>query len=106
MKSGLFSTSMPGNLSSAMPHDQWLKMIMNKGSKRKGGWIGITNNEAALHINTTVVNNITKVKESLKSVAITENRQFKHTECSPTRMIDTKAVERVINVLHEWGTKP
>ena len=43
-------------------------MTMNKGSKMKGGWIGITDNEAALQINTKVVNNITKVKELLKSV--------------------------------------
>ena len=30
MKSGLFSASMSGNPFSAMPHDQWIEMTMNK----------------------------------------------------------------------------
>ena len=60
---------MPGNPFPAMAYDQWIEMNMNKRPKMEGGWIGITNNEAALQVNTKVVNNITKVKELLKSVA-------------------------------------
>ena len=37
-------------------------MIMNKGSKMKGGWIGIMQNEE-------IVNKITKVKVKLKEIA-------------------------------------
>ena len=69
MRSGLFSASMSGRPFSALPHDQWIEMTMNKSWKIKGGWIGITHNEQALQINTKVINNITKVKESLKEVA-------------------------------------
>ena len=37
MKSGLFAASMSGRSFSALPHDQWIEMTMNKGSKMKGG---------------------------------------------------------------------
>ena len=36
----------------------------------KGGWIGITQNEEALHTNTKVVNIIAKVKESAISLIL------------------------------------
>ncbi len=39
---------------------------MNKGSKMKGGWIGITKNEAMLNIHTKTVNKIMKVHDTLK----------------------------------------
>ena len=35
MRSGLFSASMSGRPFSALPHDQWIEMTMNKGSKMK-----------------------------------------------------------------------
>ena len=37
MRSGLFSASMSGRPFSAIPHDQWIEMTINKGSKMKGG---------------------------------------------------------------------
>ena len=53
---------MPGQSFSALPHDQWIEMMMNKGSKMKGGWIGITKNEEAIHNNTKAVNIIAKLR--------------------------------------------
>ena len=79
VRSRLFSASTSGRPYSALPHGQWIEMTMNKGSKMQCGWIGITNNEAA-------VNNITKTKESLKEVANIKKRQFQHIECSPAQM--------------------
>ena len=102
IKSGLFSTSMPGNNFSAMPHNRWMKMTVNRGSKIKCGWIGIFNNEFTLQINTKVMKNIKTAKESLKSFSNIKNHQFKHIECSSAQMIkDAKAFERRINVFHE-----
>ena len=69
MNAGLFEASISGQSFSALPHDQWIEMMMNKGSKLKGGWIGITQNEEAAHTSTKVVNIIAKVKESGKLIA-------------------------------------
>ena len=62
MNAGLFAASMPVQSFSALPHDQWIEMMMNKGSKMKGGWIGITKNEEAIHNNTKAVNIIAKLR--------------------------------------------
>lgn len=94
-------------LFSAMPHNRWMKMTVNRGSKIKCGWIGIFNNEFTLQINTKVMKNIKTAKESLKSFSNIKNHQFKHIECSSAQMIkDAKAFERRINVFHEWRTNP
>ena len=53
---------------------------MNKGSKMKNGWIGITHNEEVLKVKTNVISNITKVKKSLKVNNI-KKRQYSHKEC-------------------------
>ena len=45
MDEGLFSASMPGLPFSSIPHDQWIEMTMNKGSKMKGSWIGFTKSQ-------------------------------------------------------------
>ena len=45
MDEGLFSASMSGLPFSSIPHDQWIEMTMNKGSKMKGGWIGFTKSQ-------------------------------------------------------------
>ena len=106
-RSGLFSASMSGRPFSALPHDQWIEMAMNKGSKMKGGWNGITHNEEALQVNTKVINNITKVKESLKEVANTNKGQYSHVECSPAQMRkDVKTVEILIGTLQEQNANP
>ena len=93
MRSGLFLASMSGRLFSALLHDQWIEMTMNKGSKMKAGWIGIMHNEEVLQVNTKVINNITKVKESLREVANIQKCQYSHIEHSPARMIkDVKTI--------------
>ena len=54
-------------------------MMMNKGSKMKGGWIEITQNEEALHANTKVANIIVKVKESIKVITVISKRSNEST---------------------------
>ena len=70
MNAGLLAASRSGQSFSALPRDQWIEFTMNIGSKMKGGWIGITQNEEALHTNTKVVNIIAKVKESVTSLIL------------------------------------
>ena len=65
MKAGMFTASITGKPFSSLPFDQWIEMTMNKGSKMKGGWIGITQNEEALQTNIKIVNKIAKVKVKL-----------------------------------------
>ena len=78
MRSGIFSASMPGRPFSALPYDQWIEMTINKGSKMKGGWIGITHKEEALQVKNKVINNIPKVEESLKEVSNIKKHQYSH----------------------------
>ena len=73
----------------------------------KGGWIGITHNEAKLHVNTKIVNSITKVKENLKEISNMTKRKHKHVECSPSRMVkDEMAVESLMKAFREWNSNP
>ena len=51
MKTGMFTASLTGKPFSCLPYDQWIEMTTNKGSKTKGGWIGITQNKKALQTN-------------------------------------------------------
>ena len=107
MRSGLFSVSMSGRPFSALPHNQWNDMTMNKGSKMKGGWIGITHNKEALQVNTKVINNITKAKKSLKEVVNIKKRQYSPIECFPARMMkDVRSIEISIGTLQERNANP
>ena len=101
-RSGLFSVSMSERAFSALPHDQWIEMIMNKDSKTKGGWIAITHNEEGLQVSNQVIDNITKVKESLKKIANTKKCKYSQIKCSPARATkDAKTVEILIGTLQE-----
>ena len=107
MNAGLFAAAMSDQSLSALPHDQWIEMRMKKGSKMKGGWIGITQNEEALHTNTKIVGIIAKVKESVKVIVDISKRRYKHIECFPSRMKkDEETVQGAMKVLQEWNTNP
>ena len=47
-KAGMFTASLTGKPFSGLSYEQWIEMTMKKGSKMKGEWIGITQNEEAL----------------------------------------------------------
>ena len=107
MNAGLFAAAMSDQSLSALPHDQWIEMTMKKGSKMKGGWIGITQNEEALHTNTKIVGIIAKVKESVKVIVDISKRRYKHIECFSSRMKkDEETVQGAMKVLQEWNTNP
>ena len=73
---GYFQLQCPQDRFQRYLNDKWIAMTMNKDSTMKGGWIGITYNEEALQVNTTVINNITKEKESLKVANIKKCQYF------------------------------
>ena len=107
MQEGLFASSMTGHPFSALPHDQWIEMTMNKGSKMKGGWIGITQNENVLHINTKIVNKVIKLKEVLKQMAGFGDYSMKHIECTNARKEnDERAVQNLISTIQLWQSNP
>ena len=107
MKNGLFSASLSGRSFSAIPHDQWIEVTMNKGSKMKGGWIGITQNESALNVHTKTVNKIAKVRETLHKAANLKARKYDHAENSKSRIIkDEKVVQDITTCIDEWNCNP
>ena len=105
MNAGLSAASMFSQSFSALPHDRWIETTMNKGSKIKGGCIGITQNEEALQTNIKVVNIIAKVKESVKVIADISKRRYNHIECSLSGMKkDEEAVQGIMKALQEWNS--
>ena len=107
LSQGMFASSMTGSPFTALPHDQWIEMTMNKGSKMKGGWIGITNNENALHVNTKIVNKIVKLKETLTEIAGFGEYRRQHIECTTSRKEkDEHAVQNLVTTLQLWESTP
>lgn len=94
IKNGLFSASLSGRSFSAIPHDQWIEITMNKGSKMKGGWIGVTQNESAINVHTKIINKIGMVRETLHRAADLKARKYDHAESSKSRITkDEKVVQ-------------
>ena len=60
---------------------------MNNGSKMKGGWIGITKNEAMLNIHTKTVNKIMKVQYTLKAAASMKRERHDHVANAKSRLV-------------------
>ena len=71
----------------------------------KRGWIGITQNRKALQTNIKIVNKITNVKLKLKEIAKLKQRQYKHIECSPSRMKkDEETIQNANECLQKWNS--
>ena len=105
LKAGMFTASLTGKPFSASSYEQWIEMTMNKGSKMKGGWIGITQNEEALQTNIKIVNKIMKVEVKLKEIAKWKQTQYKHIECLLSRMKkDEEAVQNANECLQKWNS--
>lgn len=107
MRSGLFSASLTGNPYSAIPLDQWIEVTMNKGSKMKGGWIGITKNETRVNINTRTVNKINNVRQTLHDAADDSKRKRGHSENTRSRITqDEQCVQDLESCITEWESNP
>ena len=115
MDEGLFSASMSGLPFSSIPHDQWIEMTMNKGSKMKDGWIGFTKNESMINIppppppptHTHTVNTMMKVREALHKQASISDAKRDHAANSKSRMkTDEQRVQDITNCLLGWESNP
>ena len=79
---------------------------MNLDSKLEQGWLNLLNNEKQL-LSTRNVNNISRIRFTIKRNLKKKDRQMKHAECQSSRMKkDKRAVEDIETCLEEFDTKP
>ena len=86
MEKGHCTASLTGLPFSAIPHDQWIEMTMNKGSKMKGGWIGFTKNESMVNIHIHTVNDMMQIRDTLHSRASLKSTKQNHAANSKSRL--------------------
>ena len=97
---GHFVLSLTGRPYSAMPLDMWIEVTMNLGSKLKAACLQLLQNEKQLFVTVRNANNITRVQRILEENLQKKDRNVKHTECQPARMIaDEIAVVNIMETL-------
>ena len=107
MMEGNFAFSLTGRPYACLPSDQTIEMTMNKGSKIKGGWIGITNNLAMVKNQCLTVNKVTTAKKTLQHLTETRRRDADHNENSAYRRAkDEKVIQDLDACLEEWKCDP
>ena len=86
--------------------DLWIEWNMNLGSKFKQGWLNLLNNENQLFSTTRDVNNILRIKYTIKLNLKKKDRRREHVECQSCRMKkDERAVQDIETCLEEFDTK-
>ena len=104
---GNFSFSLTGRPYSSIPPDQTIEMCMNKDSKIKGGWIGITKNLFMVNTNSQTVNKIATIKDTLMEFSKRKKSEVGHREnVSSRKLIDEKAVQDMDSCITEWECDP
>ena len=107
MAYGHFSFSLTGRPYSSIPPDQTIEMCMNKESKIKGGWIGITKNLSMMNTNSQTVNKIATIKDTLMEFSKRKKNEVGHREnASSRKLIDEKAVQDMDSCITEWECDP
>ena len=93
-----FTQSLTGLPYSYQGMDLWIECTMNLGSKLRQGWL---NNEKQLFSTTRNVNNISRIRSTIK-----HNPKKKHIECQSSRMKkDERAVQDIETCLEEFDKK-
>jgi len=108
MENGLFAQSMIGKSYSCVALDIWIESTMNTGSKLNSDWLAILNNEKQLLSNTRNVNNINRVRASVKLHANRKNESsMKHADCSLSHVKrDEQAIQDISACLVEFKCDP
>ena len=102
-----FSQSITGLPYSFQGMDLWIECTMNLGSKLKQGWLNLLDNEKQLFSTTRNVNNVSRVRSTIKRNLKKKDRRRKHIECQTSRMKrDERAVQDIESCLEEFDTKP
>ena len=85
----------------------WIECTMNLGSKLKQGWLNLLSNEKQLFSTTRNVNNISRVRSTIKRNLKRKDRKRKHVEQQVSRMKrDESAVQDIESCFEEFDTKP
>ena len=91
---------------SSMPLDMWIEVTMNLCSKLKAGWIHLIQNEKQLFVSATNVNNVLRVKSTIKTKLKIKVRDQRHVECQPSRMKkDEQAIANISSALTQFDSQ-
>ena len=102
-----FAQSMTGLPYSCQGMDLWIECTMNLGLKLKQGWLNLLSNEKQLFSTTRNVNNISRVRSTIKRNLKRKDRKRKHVEQQVSRMKrDESAVQDIESCFEEFDTKP
>ena len=102
-----FTQSLTGLPYSFQGMDLWIECTMNLGSKLKRGWLNLLNNEKQLFTTTRNVNNISRIRSTIKRNLKKKHRGIKHVECQRSRLKkDERAVQDIKSCLEEFETMP
>ena len=102
-----FTQSLTGLPFSLQGMDLWIECTMNLGSKLKQGWLNLLDNEKQLLSTTRNVNNIARIRSTVKRSLLRKDRIRKHVECQTSRVKkDERAVQDIESCLAEFDTEP
>ena len=102
-----FSYSLTGNPFSHLPLDQIIEMTMNKGSKLKSGWYGVTRNLFMVNNYCIIVNYIMAARITLEQFTNRLHYTDGHKENTKSRrQADEKAIKLLDACLDEWSCDP
>ena len=102
-----FTQSLTGLPYSYQGMDLWIECTMNLGSKLKQGWLNLLNNEKQLFSTARNVNNISRIRSTIKRNLKKKDRKRKHVKCQSSRMKnEERAVQDIETCLEEFDTKP
>ena len=102
-----FTQSLTGLPYSFQGLDLWIECTMNLASKFKQGWLNLLNNEKQLFTTTRNVNNISRIRSTIKRNLKKKDRRIKHVECQRSRLKKgERVVQDITSCLEEFETKP
>ena len=101
-----FSQSMTGLPYSLQAMDLWIESTMNLGSKLKQGWLNL-DNEKQLLSTTRNVNNVARIRATIRRNLKRKDRRKKHIECqSASTKKDEMAVQNIQACFKEFDSEP
>ena len=101
------SQSMTGLPYSLQAMDLWKESTVNLGSKLKQGWLDLFDNEKQLLSTTRNVNNVARIRATIRRNLKRKDRRKKHVECQSARTKkDEMAVQNTQACFKEFDSEP
>ena len=102
-----FTLSLTGLPFSLQVMGLWIECTMNLGSKLKQGWLNLLDNEKQLLSTTRNMNNIVRIRSTVKRNLKKKDRRRIHVDCQMSRVKkDERAVQDIEACLQEFDTEP